>query len=112
MKEFGWNHTDVALLSTALALSMAIFNFVAGWAVEHITPQAVMVCGILAMAAAYFWAGVANSFVPIMGAFALSGAGLALASLVPANFLVSNGSISTGDWLSVLARPEQRRAVS
>ena len=89
LKSFGWSHAQVASLTTVLCLVMAVLDPVSGWILEHAKVQLVMAGGIILMILSYLWAGSAQSYASMVGAFALLGVGLAFGTLVPANVVAS-----------------------
>jgi predicted MFS family arabinose efflux permease len=89
LKSFGWSHAQVASLTTVLCFVMAVFGPIGGWIIEHTKIHCVMAGGTILVILSYLWAGTAESYSSMIGAFALLGLGLAFASIVPCNVVAS-----------------------
>jgi MFS family permease len=90
IREFGWNHAKVAVTTTAFLFAQALISPLVGWLLDRIPAQIVMTVAALATAIGYLWASGIHSFVPMVAAFALIGAGVSASTYVPAMMVAAN----------------------
>jgi MFS family permease len=78
------------MLPSVLAASAGLGYVIVGWLLDRIAARYVMVVGALIAGLAFIGASRANSFAPMMVAYALLGLGISGATLIPASFVVAN----------------------
>ena len=90
VKQFGWTHTRVSLLSSVLFGFMGWVGPVVGWLLDRIEAAFVMIAGIAMAATGFIIASQAHSFVSMLAAFGLLGLGIGATGVLPASFIVAN----------------------
>ena len=90
VKQFGWTHTRVSLLSSVLFGFMGWVGPVVGWLLDRIEAAFVMSAGIAMAATGFIIASQAHSFVSMLAAFGLLGLGIGATGVLPASFIVAN----------------------
>jgi MFS family permease len=90
VKQFGWTHTRVSLLSSLLFGCMGWIGPLVGWLLDRVEAAFVMVAGTALTAAGFIVASRAHSFPPMFVAFALLGFGIGAAGVLPVSFIVAN----------------------
>ncbi len=90
VRQFGWSRARVSMLPSVLAASAGLGYVIVGWLLDRIAARYVMVVGALIAGLAFIGASRANSFAPMMVAYALLGLGISGATLIPASFVVAN----------------------
>jgi MFS family permease len=88
--QFGWNHEQVSRIATGFILCMGISAPAAGWMLDWVPAQLPMGLGATAAAAGYLLASRSNSLAGLIAAFALIGAGVGSATLVPGTIVAAN----------------------
>jgi MFS family permease len=90
LKQFGWGRTQVSLLFAVLALASGVSAPLAGRLLERIEARTVIVGGAVLSGLGLVAASRANSFPPMLLAYAMLGLGLGFATFVPTALVVSN----------------------
>jgi MFS family permease len=90
VKQFGWSRARVSMLPSVLAASAGLGYVIVGWLLDRVAARYVMVLGALIAGLAFIGASRANSFAPMIVAYALLGLGISGATLIPASFVVAN----------------------
>jgi MFS family permease len=90
IKSFGYSHAKVSALSTVAFLTTALFSWPAGWLLERIDSRFLISTGVIVIAAGFMMASRATHFAPLIGAYAILGAGVGLGTIIPAAVVVTN----------------------
>ncbi|HEV3112481.1 MAG TPA: MFS transporter [Candidatus Binataceae bacterium] len=90
VKEFGWTHTRVSLLSSVLFGCMGWIGPLVGWLLDRVEAAFVMVAGTALAAVGFIVASQAHSYLPMLVAFGLLGFGIGAAAVLPTSFIVAN----------------------
>ncbi len=90
IKEFGWSHARVAVITTAFLFAQAAVSPIVGWLLDRIPAQIVMTVAAVAVIIGYLWGSTLHSFGPMVAAFALIGGGVSASTYVPAMMVAAN----------------------
>jgi MFS family permease len=90
LKQFGWGRTQVSLLFAVLALASGVSAPLAGRLLERVEARLIIASGAMLSGVGLAAASRANSFGPMLFAYALLGLGLGLSTFVPTALVVSN----------------------
>ncbi|HZZ08061.1 MAG TPA: MFS transporter [Candidatus Binataceae bacterium] len=90
LKQFGWGRTQVSLLFAVLALASGVSAPLAGRLLERVEARLIIASGAILSGVGLAAASRANSFGPMLFAYALLGLGLGLSTFVPTALVVSN----------------------
>jgi MFS family permease len=89
-RQFGWDRTQVSTLFAVLALASGVSSPLAGRLLERIEARTIIVAGAILAGAGLVAASRANSFAPMLAAYATLGLGLGLSTFVPTALVISN----------------------
>ncbi len=90
LKQFGWGRTQVSMLFAVLALASGVSSPLAGRLLERVEARTVIVTGAILSGAGLVAASRANSFAPMLAAYATLGLGLGFSTFVPTALVISN----------------------
>jgi MFS family permease len=90
LKQFGWGRTQVSMLFSVLALASGVSSPLAGRLLERVEARIIIVIGALLSGVGLVLASGANSFGPMLVAYAMLGLGLGFSTFVPTALVVSN----------------------
>ena len=90
LKQFGWGRTQVSMLFSVLALASGVSSPLAGRLLERVEARIIIVIGALLSGLGLVLASRANSFGPMLTAYAMLGLGLGFSTFVPTALVVSN----------------------
>ncbi len=90
ISEFGWDHARVALTTAAFLFAQGAVSPLVGWLLDRVPAQIVMTVAAVAVVIGYLWASTIHSFVPMVAAFALIGAGVSASTYVPCMMVAAN----------------------
>jgi MFS family permease len=90
LKQFGWSRTQVSMLFAVLAFASGVSSPLAGRLLERIEARVVIAIGALVSGGGLVLASRANSFGPMLAAYAMLGLGLGFSTFVPTALVVSN----------------------
>jgi MFS family permease len=90
LKQFGWGRTQVSMLFAVLALASGVSSPLAGRLLERVEARTIIVTGAILSGAGLVAASRANSFGPMLAAYATLGLGLGFSTFVPTALVISN----------------------
>ena len=89
IKQFGWSHAAAAAGGSIVLLLIGTFSPVVGWLVDRYSPRAVIMCGILVVAAALALLSTAQSLSAYYAYCLLLGVGTSAVSILPNSILIA-----------------------
>src|SRR5579875_1533630 len=90
MKQFGWNHAQVAQIATAVNVSLGICSVLSGWLLDRLDARWVMSAGAGIAGVGFLLASRSGSLPLMVACYAIVGLGVALASMVPTAVVAAN----------------------
>jgi MFS family permease len=90
LKQFGWGRTQVSMLFAVLALASGVSSPLAGRLLERVEARTIIAIGAILSGAGLVAASRANSFGPMLVAYATLGLGLGFSTFVPTALVISN----------------------
>lgn len=90
LKQFGWGRTQVSMLFAVLALASGVSSPLAGRLLERVEARTVIVTGAILSGVGLVAASRADSFAPMLAAYATLGLGLGFSTFVPTALVISN----------------------
>jgi sugar phosphate permease len=90
IQHFGWSRQEVSILPSALAASAGVSVIFVGWLLDRVEARLLMVVGALMAGVSFVIASRVHSIGPMVGAYALLGAGITAATVIPASFVIAN----------------------
>lgn len=76
--EFGVSYGEAGLIVSAFGLSRLVLDLPVGWASDRVNPARMLLVGTLVLVSGSIWAGLSSSFVQVVSARAVMGAGSAM----------------------------------
>jgi MFS family permease len=89
IKQFGWSHAAAAAGGSIVLLLIGTFSPVVGWLVDRYSPRAVIMGGILTVAAALALLSTARSLAAYYAFCLLLGVGTSVVSILPNSLLIA-----------------------
>ena len=89
-KAFGWSRTEISLLFTAFAFSLAMTFPLTGWLLDWVDAGLVIAVGTISASGALLAATSAKSFQLMLVLYLLLGFGLGLSTMVPQVVVITN----------------------
>src|SRR6202158_3254340 len=90
LKQFGWGRTQVSMLFAVLAAASGVSSPLAGRLLERVEARIIIALGAILSGVGLVLASRANSFGPMLVAYAMLGLGLGFSTFVPTALVVSN----------------------
>jgi MFS family permease len=90
LKHFGWNRTQLSLLTAAISLATAAVGPGIGWLLDRVEAKWVATAGAALCGLAFLMASAAHGLAWMVTAYALLGAGAGASAVIPAYFVISN----------------------
>src|SRR5260370_16153576 len=90
LKQFGWGRTQVSMVFAVLAAASGVSSPLAGRLLERVEARIIIAIGAILSGVGLVLASRANSFGPMLAAYAMLGLGLGFSTFVPTALVVSN----------------------
>ena len=90
LKAFGWSHSKVSWMPSAIILAVGITGPLAGWLLDRLEARIVMGVGAALAGASFIAASRATSFTELLIANLTLGVGLGASAWLPASVVIAN----------------------
>ena len=90
IKEFGWSHTRVSSLASAITLGTIPGSIAAEFVLERMDARIPITSGAMLTAASLLFASQANSYFPLLLSCFFAGLGVGMATLLPISLVIAN----------------------
>jgi len=90
LKAFGWSHSKVSWMPSAVILAVGITGPIAGWLLDRIDARVVMGVGAALTGGSFIAASRATGFIELLIAYLVLGVGLGASAWMPASVVVAN----------------------